>query len=65
VNPDLGSFNKALGRLAEALDAPASDLVRDASIQRFEFTFELAWKANTSWSTTIPARLDRGDWNGV
>jgi nucleotidyltransferase substrate binding protein (TIGR01987 family) len=45
VNPDIGSFNKALVRLAEALDAPASDLVRDASIQRFEFTSELAWKA--------------------
>ena len=39
------SFGKALGRLEEALQAPANDLARDASIQRFEFTFELAWKS--------------------
>lgn len=38
-------FEKALRRLEEALDKPESAIVRDASIQRFEFTFELAWKA--------------------
>lgn len=32
-------------RLAEAVAQPASDLVRDATIQRFEFTFETVWKA--------------------
>jgi nucleotidyltransferase substrate binding protein (TIGR01987 family) len=51
VNPHLDSFNKALRRLAEALDAPPGDLVRDASIQRFEFTFELAWKAIKNTAT--------------
>ena len=51
MNSHLDSFNKALRRLAEALDAPPGDLVRDASIQRFEFTFELAWKAIKNTAT--------------
>ncbi len=51
MNPHLDRFNKALRRLQEALDAPAGDLVRDASIQRFEFTFELAWKAIKNTAT--------------
>ena len=42
---DLGSFAKAVGRLDEALAMPFSDVIRDACIQRFEFGFELAWKA--------------------
>ena len=41
----LREFNKAVERLAEALAAPPSDLTRDAVIQRFEFSFELAWKS--------------------
>ena len=36
---------RSLERLEEALRVPESDLVRDACIQRFEFTFEMAWKA--------------------
>jgi len=35
----------ALERLGEALHEPKSDIVRDAAIQRFEFSFELFWKA--------------------
>jgi nucleotidyltransferase substrate binding protein (TIGR01987 family) len=35
----------ALARLGEALDKPKDDIVRDAAIQRFEFSFELFWKA--------------------
>lgn len=39
------SFVVAVDRLAEALASPESDLHRDAAIQRFEFSFELFWKA--------------------
>lgn len=35
----------ALERLGEALRHPKNDIVRDAAIQRFEFSFELFWKA--------------------
>ncbi|MFZ4077404.1 MAG: HI0074 family nucleotidyltransferase substrate-binding subunit [Legionellaceae bacterium] len=38
------AFNRALQKLDEALREPASEYIRDAAIQRFEFTYELAWK---------------------
>ncbi len=38
------SFKKALERLNEALKGEKTTLNRDAAIQRFEFTIELAWK---------------------
>lgn len=37
-------FERALARLCDALAQPESDIVRDAIIQRFEFTFEMAWR---------------------
>lgn len=37
--------DRALATLEELADVPASALVRDASIQRFEYTFEAVWKA--------------------
>ncbi|MBI2888823.1 MAG: nucleotidyltransferase substrate binding protein [Candidatus Liptonbacteria bacterium] len=37
-------FENALERFREALSAPATELHRDATIQRFEFCFDLAWK---------------------
>lgn len=44
----------ALTRLEGALAQPVNEFVRDAAIQRFEFTFELFWKslkayAEESW----------------
>lgn len=37
-------FEKAIGRLEEALSMPKTDIVRDSAIQRFEFTLDLSWK---------------------
>jgi len=44
-DPVLSAFAAALVRLAAALAQPKTEWTRDAAIQRFEFTFELAWKA--------------------
>lgn len=38
------AFAKALDALEEALGEPMSSIVRDATIQRFEFCVELSWK---------------------
>lgn len=42
-------FDKALARLHEALAQNETELVRDALIQRFEFTYELGWKCMFYW----------------
>jgi len=42
-------YHKALTRLAEAAALKDDSIVRDALIQRFEFTYELAWKALRLW----------------
>jgi nucleotidyltransferase substrate binding protein (TIGR01987 family) len=39
------NFSNAVKRLNEAVEAPATRLNKDATIQRFEFCFELGWKA--------------------
>ena len=49
----LENFANALKRLNEAVveskQANASDVVRDGMIQRFEFTYELAWKTTKEY----------------
>jgi nucleotidyltransferase substrate binding protein (TIGR01987 family) len=40
----LTPLKKALRALQEALLLPKNDITRDATIQRFEYTFELTWK---------------------
>ena len=40
----LNDLRRAVERLKEALGAEPTQLNKDATIQRFEFTFELAWK---------------------
>lgn len=37
-------FKRALARLHDALRQPENEFMRDAIIQRFEFTFEMAWR---------------------
>jgi nucleotidyltransferase substrate binding protein (TIGR01987 family) len=36
--------HESASRLAEAVAQPETELIRDATIQRFEFTFEVIWK---------------------
>ena len=52
------SFGKALSRLHEVVDTNETDIVRDALIQRFEFTFETAWKAMFRWLRARGADVD-------
>lgn len=42
-------FGKALARLHEAIEVDETPMVRDALIQRFEFTYELAWRSMFYW----------------
>lgn len=39
-----GEVQEASARLSEAVGQTESDILRDATIQRFEFTFETVWK---------------------
>jgi len=45
MSPTQAEFKKALISLNKALSLPEDDVSRDASIQRFEFCVELAWKS--------------------
>ena len=44
LEKSLMNLKKATSRFAEALQEPESSIVMDATIQRFEFTYELMWK---------------------
>ncbi len=39
-----GDVRESAARLTQAVAQPESELIRDATIQRFEFTFEVIWK---------------------
>ncbi len=42
-------LGKAIRKLKEALAQPENEFMRDAIIQRFEFTYELSWKTMMLW----------------
>lgn len=46
-------FSKAFQTLKEILREPFTTIVRDASIQRFEYTFEASWKLLKVYLYTI------------
>lgn len=45
----LAQAEKALQTLADILEEPFSSIVRDATIQRFEYCCEAVWKAVREW----------------
>ena len=57
----LASLGDAVARLDAALAQPRTEWTRDAAIQRFEFTFELAWKSASACVRTegLDARSPR------
>lgn len=44
LKSQISQLTKALARLKEALSFAETDMNKDATIQRFEFSFELCWK---------------------
>ncbi len=61
----LDHFARALARLHDVLAQPESEFMRDAAIQRFEFTFETAWKAMYRWLRARDVDLDEDAYSTI
>ena len=61
----LDHFERALTRLHEVLAQPENDFIRDATIQRFEFTFEAAWKAMYRWLRARGVDVDEDAYSSI
>ena len=57
-----GYYERALARLGEVLLVDETEIVRDAIIQRFEFTFEMAWKTLFRYLTGQGERVAEKAW---
>lgn len=44
ITKQVNDLTQAVARLKEAVSLPPTWIHKDATVQRFEFTFELAWK---------------------
>lgn len=64
LNERLAIARQALGTLLEILQESKNRIVRDASIQRFEYTFEAVWKAAQLYLRTEES-LESGSPRGV
>jgi len=60
LNEKLQDFQKALSKLQEALlkDITSDDLYLDGTIQRFEFTYELAWRLMKAYLRYLGVDVD-------
>ncbi len=68
IRLDLSPLDRALASLERALarsrTAPADDELRDACIQRFEYSFELCWKMlKRQLESDLPSPSDIDTWS--
>ena len=61
----LDHFQRALARLHDVLAQPETEFMRDAIIQRFEFTFETAWKAMYRWLRARGVDIDEDAYSTI
>lgn len=62
MSVSIDEFERAVVSLEQVLTRPMDDVVRDATIQRFEFCIELAWKTarkSMGTQTTAPKQVIR------
>lgn len=62
MSVETAELQKAVASLARALELEETDVHRDATIQRFEFCIELAWKTSKKimgTATTAPKQVVR------